>query len=145
MRSRHGLRYAVALAISALLIPATPRHVSAQGGGKKASLSLKATPAVSFAPARLVLVAELRGGDNLEEIYCPTVEWDWGDGTTSVAEGDCSPYEPGKSEIKRRFTVEHKFNEAGNFRVYLRLKKGTRTVVAANASVQVRPGLMPQP
>ena len=67
---------------------------------------------VSVSPARVVLTAEIVGGANdFEEFYCPTIEWDWGDGTQSESSSDCAPYEAGKSEIKRRFTVEHLFRD----------------------------------
>jgi hypothetical protein len=113
-----------------------------QDNTKKPSLSLKATPAVSFAPARVVVVAEVKGGaDDHEEFYCPTVEWEWGDLTTSTVEADCEPYEPGKSQIKRRYTVEHRYQNPGSFRIRLLLKKGTKIIGSANALVQVRPGL----
>ncbi len=133
----------VILACSALLlVPSNTLLARAQGGNKKPSLSLKATPSVSFAPARIVVVAEVRGGsDDTEEFYCPTVEWEWGDGTTSTAEADCDPYEPGKSQIKRRYTVEHRFKNPGGFRIALRLKKGTKVAAMANVLVQVRAGL----
>jgi hypothetical protein len=142
MRLLSGGLQAVGLACSALLLfPSSPLHAD-QGGNKKPSLSLKATPAVSFAPARIVLVAELKGGDDSsDELYCPTVEWEWGDGTISTAEADCEPYEAGKSEVKRRFSTEHKFQNAGSYRVVLRLKKSSKIIATANANLQVRPGL----
>jgi len=131
----------VIVALAALLIIAGTA-LQAEQGNKKPSLSLKASPAVSFAPSRVVLVAELKGGPNdNEEFYCPSVEWEWGDLTTSVAEADCQPYEPGKSEVKRRYTVEHQFKNPGAFKVYIRLKKGTKVIVQATAQLQVRPGL----
>jgi len=108
---------------------------------KRPKLSLKATPVVAMSPARVVLTAELNGGANdFEEFYCATTEWDWGDGTQSEASMDCEPYESGKSEIKRRFTVEHVFR-AGSFRIQFRLKRRDKTVAAAGVSIQVRPGL----
>src|SRR4051794_32252840 len=68
---------------------------------RRPKLSLKAQPVISMSPSRVVLTAELTGGANdFEEFYCPTVEWDWGDGTQSESASDCEPYEPGKSEIK---------------------------------------------
>ena len=141
MHSQSGVAQVVILALGALLIiPGTA--LQAEQGNKKPSLSLKASPAVSFAPSRVVLVAELKGGPNdNEEFYCPTVEWEWGDLTTSVAEADCQPYEPGKSEVKRRYTVEHHFKNPGAFKVYIRLKKGTKVIAQAAAQLQVRPGL----
>lgn len=144
MLFKTGFSQVVMLACSALLLVHTTALAGAQGGNKKPSLSLKATPSVSFAPARIVVVAELKGGaDDSEEFYCPTVEWEWGDGTVSTAEADCNPYEAGKSQIKRRYTVEHQFKNPGGFKISLRLKKGNKIAAMANAVVQVRAGLGP--
>jgi hypothetical protein len=143
MNLRSGVAQAFILAFgAALIIPSNALRASAQGGNKKPSLSLKASPAVSFAPARIVVVAEVKGGANdFEEFYCPSVEWEWGDLTTSTAEADCEPYTAGKSEIKRRYTVEHRYKNPGGFRIVLRLKKGTKIIATANTLVQVRAGL----
>lgn len=142
MHLKSGVAQIVVLAFGALLIPCTA--LQAEQGSKKPSLSLKATPAVSFAPSRVVLVAEVKNGANdTEEFYCPTVEWEWGDFTTSVAEADCEPFVPGKSEIKRRYTVQHQFKNPGTFKIILRLKKGSKVIATANTQVQVRAGLGP--
>ena len=104
-------------------------------------VSLKATPVIAMAPARVVLTAELTGGANdFEDFYCGAVEWEWGDGTKSESSSDCAPYEAGKSEIKRRFTVEHVFR-AGNYRVMFHLKRHDKAVGNATIQIQVRPGL----
>jgi len=109
---------------------------------KRPQLRLKATPVISVAPAKITLVAEVIGGANdFEEYYCPTIEWDWGDGTQSESSADCAPYEAGKSEIKRRFTVEHVFRRPDNYRVTFRLKRRDKAVGFASVQVQVRPGL----
>ena len=142
MQLQTGVAQVAILAFSALLIIPNALQARAQGGNKKPSLSLKATPAVSFAPARVVVVAEVKGGtDDNEEYYCPTVEWEWGDFTTSTAEADCEPYEAGKSQIRRRYTVEHQFKNPGSFRIRLVLKKGAKLIANANTLVQVWPGL----
>ncbi len=108
----------------------------------KPKVVLKAQPMISIAPSRVVLTAELVGGKNdFADFYCPAVEWDWGDGTTSENSNDCQPYEPGKSEIKRRFTVDHVFQGPGSFRVMFRLKQHEKAVGLASAQIQVRPGL----
>lgn len=146
MHHKTSVAQVVTLAFSILLLVPSSSLLAREQGNKKPSLSLKATPSVSFAPARIVLVAELKGGSNdFEEYYCPTVEWEWGDLTQSVAEADCDPYEAGKSEIKRRYTVEHQFKNPGAFKVIMRLKKGTKVVASANVQIQVRAGLGQEP
>ena len=69
------------------------------------------------------------------------VEWEWGDLTSSTVEADCEPYAAGKSTIKRRYTVEHRYKNSGGFKIILRLRKGDRVIASANAQVQVRAGL----
>lgn len=133
----------------ACLALATPLTVAAQqkddkdskDQDKRPKITLKAQPAISMSPSRVVLSAELLGGANdFEEYYCPTVEWQWGDGTTSEATVDCEPYQQGKSEIKRHFTVEHVFR-AGNYRILFQLKRRNKSVASATTNIQVRPGL----
>jgi hypothetical protein len=107
---------------------------------KKPKLTLKAQPMISMSPSKVTLRAELVGGANdYEEYYCPTIEWDWGDGTHSESTSDCEPYEPGKSEIKRRFMVEHVFR-AGYYQVAIRLKRRDKALATATATVQVQAG-----
>jgi hypothetical protein len=145
MHLKSGVQ-AFVLAFSAFLVIPQNALLAREQSGKKPSLSLKATPSISFAPARVVVVAEVKGGSNdFEDFYCPTVEWEWGDTTTSTAETDCEPYSAGKSEIKRRYTVEHRFKESGGYKIVLRLKKGNKLIAAANTMVQVRAGLGPGP
>jgi hypothetical protein len=104
-------------------------------------LALRAQPPVGTTPQRIVLTAELTGGaDDFEEYYCPTIEWDWGDDTKSESTIDCDPYEAGKSQIKRRFTVEHVFRRPGAFKLFIRLKRGDKVVANASTTVQVRSG-----
>ena len=142
MHSQSGVAQALILAFSALVLVPSHTLQAREQGNKKPSLSLKATPAISFAPARIVIVAEVKGGSNdFEEFYCPTVEWDWGDDTTSTADSDCEPYSAGKSEIRRRYTVEHRYKNPGAYKIILRLKKASRIVASANAQVQIRAGL----
>jgi len=109
----------------------------------KPKLTLKVTPAMgSTAPVRVVASADLMGGaPDGEELYCPAVEWDFGDDTKSTTSADCDPYEAGKSEIKRRFTAEHSYPNGGNYRIQLRLKKKNKVIVSGGTSVQIRPGI----
>ena len=140
---------AASLLVSAMLVAAASAQKADKGSKdnkdtqdpKRPKITLKAQPLIAMAPARVVLTAELIGGDNdFEDFYCPAVEWEWGDGTKSESSTDCAPYEAGKSEIKRRFTVEHVFR-VGAYRVMFHLKRRDKSVGVATVNIQVRPGL----
>jgi hypothetical protein len=146
MSRKSGVAQAVCLALGALVATLVVSPFNAlqarEQGNKKPSLSLKATPNISFAPARLTFLAEVKGGsDDFEDFYCPTVEWEWGDLTTSTSEADCEPYQAGKSTIKRRYTVQHQFKNPGGFKVVIRLKKGSKVIASAATDVTIRMGL----
>jgi PKD repeat protein len=132
----------VALSVGALAIAGVAAQDDKAKDVKKPSLSIKASPTIVFSPARVVVSAELKGGaEDSAELYCPSLEWDWGDGTRSESNVDCEPFEAGKTTIQRRFSASHTFNIAGNYRVQLRLKRGSKTVLGGHVSVQVKPGL----
>lgn len=133
---------AVTLVAGGLAVAALSAQDDKSKDVKKASLTLRATPTIVFSPARVVVSAELKGGaEDNAELYCPSLEWEWGDGTRSESNTDCEPFEAGKSTIQRRFTSSHTYNLAGNYRVQLRLKRGNKTVLGGNVSIQVKPGL----
>ena len=124
-----------------LVVTASAQKSNSKEPDPRPQVKLKAQPVIAMAPARVVFTAELVGGANdFEEFYCGGVEWDWGDGTKSESASDCAPYEPGKSEIKRRFTVEHNFR-AGMYRVMFHLKHQNKSVGTATIQIQIRPGL----
>jgi hypothetical protein len=133
----------IGLGLAATLFAASPQRDNRNGRDsdpRRPKLTLKAQPTVAIAPARIVLQAELAGGANdFEDYYCPTVAWDWGDGTESESTSDCEPYQAGKTEIKRRFTVEHVFR-AGGHQIVFRLKRNDKVLTSASVSVQVQPG-----
>lgn len=109
---------------------------------KRPKITVRASPQAGFSPLRIVLTAELKGGDNdYQEFYCPTVEWIWGDDTRAQTTGDCDPYEPGKSEIRRRYTVSRVFNISGEYRVEFRLKQKDKYVGSGSILVRVQPGV----
>jgi hypothetical protein len=108
----------------------------------KTDMTLRASPAMAFAPARITLSARLKGGpDDNAELYCPTVEWDWGDGTVSESSSDCDPFQPSKSEIQRNYSTQHVYKYGGEYIVQLRLKKQSKVVATANAQVNIGLGL----
>src|SRR5712671_6557041 len=137
----------IAIGVTCLVVAASGVPAFAQRDTKnpkeenqRPKLSLKAQPNVGIAPARITLTAELTGGANdFQEYYCPTVLWDWADGTESESTFDCEPYEAGKSEIKRRYTVQHTFR-AGAHKVWVRLKQNTKLLASATVTIQIQPG-----
>ncbi len=109
---------------------------------KPPKITVKASPAMGMSPVRIVASADLTGGPNdYEEFYCPSIEWEWGDDTRSTTSADCDPYEAGKSEIKRRFSADHTYRTAGNYRIQFRMKKKDKSIGGGGTSVQIRPGL----
>jgi hypothetical protein len=108
---------------------------------KKPRLDLRATPRMAFSPVNVFLIAELQGGDDVEEYYCPELEWDWDDGGKSVQEGDCLPFVPGSTKIDRRFTAEHQYRRAGVYMIKVTMRRANRSLAASNVRVTVRPGL----
>lgn len=137
-------RRAIGIFVVALaLVPSWSSRAGAQREteAKKPSVALRATPPVGFSPLRVRVVVDVRGGDDdYADFYCPSVEWDWADGTVSESGEDCDPYQPGKSTIRRRFTADHTYRQSGTYQIYFRLKQKGRIVGAGNGTVQVRAG-----
>ena len=129
-------------ALAAALVAAV--HLAAaqrDAADKKPSLSLKATPPAGFAPLRVHLVVDVRGGSNdYADFYCPTVQWDWDDGTISETSEDCNPYEAGKSSIQRRYSADHTFRLSGDYRLAFRLKQKDKVISSATTTLTVRAG-----
>lgn len=128
MRLRAGVVPLIALALA----------TSAAAGTRptKPRFDIRASPRIAFSPVHVLVVAELKGGDDLEEFYCPGLEWDWGDGTRSLYEADCAPFEPGMS-LERRFSARHVFRQAGEFDVQVRLRRADRSLATATVHVSV--------
>jgi hypothetical protein len=133
---------AVILAAAAAT-PASAQNPETKGKSepKRPSLNVKATPGTGMVPVRITVAAELKGGsDDYEDYYCPTIEWNWGDGTISESTNDCDPYEAGKSQIKRRYTVSHSYRRSGACRISFRLKDGEKVLAAATTIVRLLGG-----
>jgi plastocyanin len=132
----------VGAACAALGVAATAVSAASAAEDKKASISLKATPSIGFSPARVVVTAEVKDGPNdAAELYCASVEWVWGDDTRSESKTDCDPYEAGRSEIRRRYTLDHTYQTAGNYRIEFYLKQKNKRVLGGRTTVTIRPGV----
>jgi len=142
---RHVVGAGLTSLMLAALAAAAPQDKSSKDKDKdldkRPQLKLTARPPIGMAPQKVSLTAEIVGGPNdAEDFYCPTIEWEWGDLTHSESTNDCDPYEPGKSSIRRRWTVDHVFR-AGSYHVVLRLKKRDKVITQATVTVEIRPGL----
>ncbi|HEY5907928.1 MAG TPA: hypothetical protein VIZ31_07770 [Vicinamibacteria bacterium] len=125
---------------AAVLFLAAPWSSGGDPKPKKPSLEMRVTPRMAFSPVNILIVAELKGGDDIEEYYCPEIEWDWDDGGKSIHEADCDPFEVGTA-IDRRFSQEHMYSRAGMYTVKASFKKAGRTFLAGTLKVTVRAGV----
>lgn len=108
--------------------------------GKRPSLALRALPRFAFSPASIHFTAELIGGDDVEDFYCPDVEWEWGDGGKSQQESDCAPFEEG-TQIDRHFTADHVYQLSGRYTAKVTLRRAGKSIAAQTLQITVRPGL----
>lgn len=133
-----------AKALSVLFAAAAATLPAVAGGDaklKKPALTLRSSPRFAFSPARVLFVAELSGGDDVEEFYCPELEWEWDDGSKSVQEADCDPFVAGQTKIERRFTSEHEFRRAATYNVKVSLKRLGKSFINQSVRLTVRPGV----
>ncbi len=138
MVRRCALRALVAMLGTAGLISLLPTAVPVEAQDRP-ELTLRARPNLAFAPAEIVFTGRLRGGaDDDEEFYCVSAEWDWDDETRSESIYDCEPYEPGVSEIRRRFSRRHSFDYGGRYEVRLTLKRGDEVIESARTAIQIQ-------
>jgi hypothetical protein len=129
---REGTR---ALAVLlALVIPVTGGAKDA--GGERPRLELRASPRIAYPPARVYVVAELQGGGEVEELYCPGVQWEWGDGSRSGVESDCDPFEPG-TRLVRVFSAGHAYRDPGEYDLRVTLRRAGRDLAAATIQVMI--------
>lgn len=128
------MRAVVLLALASL---ATPLATAAdQRASRRPVLTLRATPGVSFAPANVLFVAELVGGDTLEDFYCPEIVWDFDDGRRSASQTECEPF-GADSALERRFLVRQSYTQAGQYRPTITLRRSDAVVARAAVTVLV--------
>jgi hypothetical protein len=142
MAHRTRVAYTLLALVIVSLSPGSTVNAQRENEEKKPSVSLKAMPPVGFSPLRVRVTVDLRGGaDDYADLYCPAVQWEWGDDVTSENSEDCNPYQAGKSSIQRHYSAEHIFRQAGSYKITFRLKRKERVIAAGTANIQVRAGL----
>jgi hypothetical protein len=135
------MRTAVALALVVALGGTAALALEAkQPKPNRPRLEVRAIPMMGMAPVEVLVMIDLKGGDELEDFYCPEIEVLWDDGGKSSQESDCPPFEPG-TQITRHFSVGHEYQRGGEFEVRVRLKRADRVVSSAHVRVSIRPPL----
>ncbi len=129
MRSRVWWATVIAVALAA-------SAAAGEARARKPRLKIRATHSLALTPVWVLAVAELVGGEDIEDFYCVGLEWDWGDGTRSYRESDCDPFEAGM-EIARFFSARHVYAGPGEYRVRVSLIRADRRVAAARTSVRI--------
>lgn len=106
------------------------------GGAAKPKLEVSAHPRMAFGPVRALLTARLVGGMPSEALYCPRIEWSFGDGSGSVRESDCPPWGQGEA-FERHWSVEHCYRTTGDLPVKVSLWKGHKKLAEASTVITV--------
>jgi hypothetical protein len=109
---------------------------SGQAATPRPHLDLRAMPRAAFAPVEAFLVGELKGGQDNEEFYCPALVWEWGDGTRSSQESDCSPYQDG-TKLERFFTARHAYGNRGTYNIKLFLVRAGKILATSVVPISV--------
>ncbi len=134
--SRKSLSTIVALAIAGTLSlgasASTPKP-------KRPTLGVRVSPRMGFSPIGVIAMAELQGGDDIEDFYCLAIEWDWDDGSKSLQDSDCEPFQPG-TKIERRFSAGHYYTRAGVYNIRAALKAQEKVIASNGYRLTVRQG-----
>ena len=118
----------------ALLAPAEEETKIVLSGSGLRMVSRGLVP--SAVGRRVTFTARLVGNpEKPEEFHCLDEVWDWGDGTESVYEPDCYPYEEG-TELKRQFRDAHTFRP-GRWFVSFALMNGDDVVADDGFEIRI--------
>jgi hypothetical protein len=117
--------------------------LAAEKPATKPKVELKANPQFAMLSVGPSASATIRfrlsvkdGGD--EDYYCPRLEWEWEDLTTSSEESDCPPFADAQpQDHERSWTKSHQFREPGEHTIRVRLYKGERVIRALDTKVEI--------
>lgn len=130
------MSYRAVLAMILFALAASAR-ASDRAKVRKPRLDVRATPVFSFTPANVFVTAQLNGGDDVEEFYCPALVWDWDDGGRSAHQPDCPPFQAG-TPLERRFSAQHAYVRPGVYNVRVHMLRASRSLAVASATITVR-------
>ena len=115
-----------------------------------ALLASSSKPTIEFKPLRKMTQLQVGSCDaevlfslrvfdgGAEEYYCPKVVFEWEDGTRSIEETDCPPFEQAEpGDHRRSWTRSRKFQGSGNFSVQAHLCRGERRIKTIRTTAMV--------
>jgi len=95
---------------------------------KKPAFALRASRQMAFPGVPILLTAALDGGEEVEEYYCPLIEWTWANGTHSREGGDCPEFDK-REDYPRRWTRWVALTVPGEYKVEVRWEKPEGKVI----------------
>lgn len=73
----------------------------------------------------LLVTARVHVNDPKNDLYCPELTWDWGDGNREVRQSDCDFYQPGEEPNDTWYSAQHLYCSQGLMEVSVQLKAST--------------------
>jgi hypothetical protein len=140
--NRRSVFAVIAAALTASLSLSGPAEAKAKP--KRPTLGVRVSPRMGFSPISVIAMAELTGGEDIEDFYCLAIEWDWDDGSKSLQDSDCEPWQPGM-KIERRFSSEHYYSRAGNYNIRATLRAQDKNIATNAFRLTVRQGMPTDP
>lgn len=124
------------------LAPTPLPAAAAPKPAKKPKVELRASPRIvqssPFGQQRVLLTLVITNAD--EQHWCPEITWEWPNGTASVEEGDCPPFDQATPEdlAKKSFSrLVPIILPPGPSTLRVVLRKPGKTVSVAEVSVRV--------
>ncbi len=125
------------IVVTSLLATFAPGFGASATRPEPPRLSLRAVPRLTgMTPVEIHFVAEIVGGDALDDFHCPAIEWNWDDGAKSEHEEDCAPYQPG-DQIERIYSAHHVYVQRGTYNVTFKLRRATRSFAQASTTISI--------
>lgn len=124
---------AVAVAI-ALLAPAS--------GAKVELKPLRRITQLQVGKCQALVVFSLRIADGGQpEYYCPKVVWEWEDGSRSMEQSDCVPFEQAATaDHLKTMTRSRTFTSSGTFRIAAHVCQGEKRIKTVETTATIAGG-----
>lgn len=101
----------------------------------KPRIEFRALPQFGFSPLKVHALVIIENGG--QELYCPEVEWNWGDSSRSFETSDCAPYEKSEeTEGPVSFGRDHVYGP-GEYVLTVTLSRGAKQLRSMTQKIRV--------